>query len=59
LINIFVKEKGNKMENQNISKDQRLQVLNFLEKKRDSYPLYSQEWLIYNEQYLNILITLK
>ena len=47
------------MEKEDIKKDQRLQVLNFLEKKRDSYPLYSQEWLIYNEQYLNILITLK
>ena len=40
-------------------KDNQLQqLLNFLEKKRDSYYLYSKEWLKWNEKYQNILFNL-
>ena len=41
---------------QNIRKDQRLQVLTFLKKKRDSYKELSDKWYEYHELYLKILL---
>ena len=34
---------------------QRMYLLAYLEKKRDSYDLYSDKWLEYNNKYQNIL----
>ena len=38
---------------------QRIQLLAWLEKKRDSYNLYSDKWLEYNEKYQNILFKIE
>lgn len=38
---------------------QRIQLLAYLEKKRDSYDLYSDKWLEYNDKYQNILFNIK
>jgi hypothetical protein len=39
-----------------MKKDQRLQLLLFLEKMRDKQPLYSEEWFYFNERYMKILL---
>ena len=40
------------------SQNQTKQLLDYLEKKRDSYDLYSEKWLHYNNLYQDILFSI-